>query len=293
MIKIEKACLKHFEAVYRLLVRIDDRCNSKNDWKNLFIDHFNSGETYSGYSLLDNDKVVGFLGLIFAKRTIGDSEIKFCNITSWIVLKEYRNRSMALLRPVLKLNNYVLTNFTASKTVGTILKTLKFKELGKIFIIISPLPNIAVLKLLFTKKVRIIYGNKVKEVLGKDELRIFFDHSLPDFRCKHVVIKDVTGTCYIVSTRAFRKRIPFLHIHYVSNAEIFAKYVDIFRMIAPFKFKVAGIIMDKRFLKGERIKYVINCNLQSPRFYKSNLTNSPKDLDKIDHLYSEFVVLNI
>jgi len=292
MIKIEKACFKHFDAVYRLVVRIDDRCNSKNDWKNLFIDHFNSGETYSGYILLDNDKVVGFLGLIFAKRKIGGYEVKFCNFTSWIVLKEYRNRSMALLRPVLKLNNIVLTNFTPSNTVGTILKALKFKKLDKRILIILPLPNIAVLKF-FTKKVSFFYGDEVKKVLEKDELRIFSDHSCPDFRCKHVLFKDVSGTCYIISTIAYTKRIPFLHIHYVSNAEIFAKYIDIFRMIAPFKFNVSGIIMDKRFLKGEKIKYVINYSLQTPRYYKSNLTNSPKDLDNIDHLYSEFVLLNI
>lgn len=292
MIKVEKASLKHFEAVYQLLVKFNDQYNAKSDWKNLFIDHFNSGETYCGYILLDNDKVVGFLGLIFAKRKIGGSEVKFCNIGNWIVLAEYRNRSMALLRPVLKLNNYVLTNFTASKTVGTIFKTLKFKELGDGLCIILPLPTLSTFRV-FNKRTKILFNKETKRHLNDEEKRIYSDHSFPGFKCIHILFKKSFDTCYIIAKRSIWKGIPFLQIHYVSNSEIFAKCIDTLRVIAPFRFRVVSIMVDKRFLKGEKIKYVINYKLQSPRFYKSNLTNSPEDLDNIDHLYSEFVVLNI
>ena len=292
MIKIEKARFKHFEAVYKLLLKLEGPYNTKSDWKNLFFDHFHSGETHFGYILLDNDVIVGFLGLIYSKRKVDDHKITFCNIGNWIVLPEYRNKSINLLIPVLKLDDCVLTNFTASKTVSTILKTLKFKELGDNIIIILPLPDLAILKL-FNKKIEIVYDNQIKKFLSIDEMRIFNDHSCPDFKCKNILLKDARGTCYIVAKRAYRKSIPFLHIHYLSNAEIFAEYVDIFRMIVPFKFKVAGIIVYKRFLKGKKIKYVINYKLQSPRYYKSTLKNSFSDLSNIDHLYSEFMVLHI
>jgi hypothetical protein len=292
MVQIQKATSEHFEAVYQLFGTLNDQHNSKKDWENLFIDHFNSGETYFGYVLLDNQIVVGFLGLIFSKRRFKHREIKFCNIGNWVVSPEYRNKSINLLFPVLKTEDCVLTNFTASPTVCKIFKTLKFNELGEQFYIIPPLPNVSFLKGI-NKKLSIFYGDRVEPHLVPDDLKIFKDHSHPDFKCKHILFKSALGTCYIVAKRAYRKRLPFLHIHYISNAKVFSEHIDLFRMVAPFKFQVTAIIVDQRFLQEETVKHVIPYQLQSPRFYKSNIKNDCSDLNMIDHLYSEFVVLHI
>jgi len=292
MIKIQKATLGHFEAVYKLLNTLKDQHNSRKDWENIFIDHFNSEETYFGYILLDDDVVVGFLGLIFSRRLFNHREIKFCNIGNWVVSPKYRNKSINLLFPVLKIEDCVLTNFTASPTVCKIFKTLKFKELGDNFYIILPVPSLSFFNF-FKKEVKILYGDSIKKHLSQNELQIYKDHVYPDFKCKHILFKDEGGTCYIIAKRAYRKRLPFLHIHYISNAKIFSKHVGGFRMFAPSKFKVVSIIVDKRFLDGRTLKYVFSFKLQSQRFYKSNLKNSNEGLNTLDHLYSEFIVLNI
>jgi hypothetical protein len=292
MIKIQKATLDHFDAVYPLIENLNDLHNTKEDWYNIFIDNFHSRESYVGYVLLDNETVVGFLGLIFSKRKFHNHEINFCNIGNWIVSKEYRNKSINLLFPVLKLEDYVLTNFTASPTVCKIFKTLKFKELGNDFYIIPPIPSLGSF-LFFKKEVNIIYADQVKKHLSKDELRIFNDHSNPDFNCKHILFKDEGGTCYIIAKTAYRNRLPFLHIHYISHANNFSRHIGWFKMLAPFKFNVVSIIIDKRFLSGEKLRHIVPYKLQSPRFYKSNIKNYSLDLNVIDHLYSEFVVLHI
>lgn len=292
MVKTEKASLEHFEAVYKLFLNFNYRRNAKSDWRRLFANHFHSEESHFGYVLLDNDKVVGFLGLIFARRKINNCDIKFCNIGNWIVAPEFRNKSIILLMPVLKLKDYVLTNFTASETVATILKTLKFKVLDDKFVTILPVPNLSSLKLL-NKKMRIYYDDQIKNYLNHDDLRIFNDHSNPDFNCKHILFKDPSGVCYIVAKRAYIRKIPYLRIHYISNVEIFAKYIDALRIIVPFKFKVAVIIVDKTFLKGKEVKYVINYKWPRPRLYKSNHKDAVCDLKNIDNLYSEFMLLNI
>ena len=292
MIKVEKARLKHFEAVYRIVARLDSRYNSKSDWKRLFIDHFNSGETYYGYILLDNDEVVGFLGLIFAKRKIDGLETNFCNITSWIVEREYRSQSLSLLKPVLRLKDYIITTFTGSKTVSIILNTLKFKGLGDDLFIIVPLLTLSTFRV-FNGRTRILFNRKTKRYLNVEEKRLYSDHSFPGSKCIHILFKESFDTCYIIAKRPVWKGIPFLQIHYISNVELFAKCIDALRVIAPLRFRVVSIMVDKRFLKGEKIRGAINYKLKSPRYYKSNLTNPTEDLDNIDHLYSEFMLLNI
>ena len=52
MISIKKARLEHFEEIYILLKQLDNKKISKDDWKNIFIDHFNSNENYFGYMLI-------------------------------------------------------------------------------------------------------------------------------------------------------------------------------------------------------------------------------------------------
>jgi len=292
MIRVEKARLKHFEAVYRLVVRLDNRYNSKSDWKRLFIDHFNSGETYCGYILLDNDKVVGFLGLVFAKRKFGGRETKFCNMTSWIVDSQYRNRSLFLLKPVLRLKDCIITNFTASKTVSTILNTLNFEGLGDVLCIILPLPTLSTFRV-FCERTKILFNRKAKRHLNVEEKRLYSDHSFLDSKCIHILLKKSVDSCYIIAKRSVWRGIPLLQLHYVSNSKLFAKCIDALRVIAAVRFRVVSIMVDKRFLKGEKIRCVINYKLQSPRYYKSNLTKQTEDLDNIDHLYSEFMLLNI
>ena len=292
MVKIERAQLEHFEDIYKLLLSFKYTRNTKNDWKNLFKDHFQSEKNYYGYILKDGERIVGFINYLFAKRKFNGKVVTFCNIGSWIVLEKYRNKSLSLLMPLVRLNDCILTNFTASKAVYKILKTLKFKEVGDDFIIIPPIPGISFLEI-FKSDIRILFGGKVKKYLNEDELIINNDHSNPDFKCKHILLKDCEGICYIIAKRAYRNRLPFLHIHYIGNSRIFSKYVGVIRILCPFYFKVLSIIVDKRFLGSEKINNVISDKLQSHRLCKPNLTYSVGDLRKIDNLYSEFIVLHI
>jgi len=292
MVKIERATLEHFEDVYKLLLSFKYTRSTKDDWKNIFIDHFQGEKGYYGYVLKDGDRIVGFINYLFAKRKFNGKVVTFCNIGNWIVLKEYRNKSLSLLTPILRLKDCIFTNFTASRAVYKVLKTLRFQEIGNEFIIIPPIPGISFLEI-FKSDIKILYGEDVKRYLEEDELIIYNDHSNPDFKCKHILLKDCEGICYIIAKRAYRNRLPFLHIHYIGNSRIFSKYVGILRVVCPFYFKVFSIIVDKRFLGVENIKNVISDKLQSHRLCKPNLTYSVDNLKNIDHLYSEFIVLNI
>ena len=292
MIEIKKARFKHFEEVYELLKGLGGKHITKDDWLNIFIDNFKSGKDYFGYILSDNDEIQGFIGLIFSKRQINNKVIKFCNIGNWIVKPEYRGNSIKMFLPILKLEDYILTNFTASPTVCTVLKSLKFKELGDKFFIIPPLPNLSILRW-WRNNYNILYDASVEKYLNHEDSQIYSDHSHPNFNIKHILIQNDAEYCYIIAKKTFRNLLPFLHIYYISNPKLFIKHISYIKIIVPFIYKVVSIILDQRLLKRETIQYAISYKLQSPRYYKSNLNMHFNDLNLIDHLYSEFVVLNI
>ena len=291
MINIKKAKFEHFEDIYILLKQLGNNNIKKNDWKNIFVNHFNSGENYFGYILIDDNKIKGFIGLIISKRFINNQQIKFANIGNWIVEKKYRNKSINLLLPILKMKNVILTNFTASSTVSSILKTLNFNELGDSFYIIPPLPTLS--KYFMKNNYKIFYNKSVKEKLSLVEKNIYKDHSKPDFNINHILIKNDSVDCYIIAKKAYRNKMPFLHILYISNPKIFNNSIHIFKLAIAIKFQVVSLIIDERLLRKEKIKFAFSYKLQSPRFYKLNGINYFNELEYLDHLYSEFILLSI
>ena len=79
---VRKAVAQDFEKTYPLFVKLNNPHLSKDDWRQLFIDHWHTNKGYFGYVLEDGEHVVGFLGLIFGHRTLNAQKEKFCNITT-------------------------------------------------------------------------------------------------------------------------------------------------------------------------------------------------------------------
>ena len=55
-----------------------------------------------GYVLKTKNKIVGFLGTLFAKRKINNQNFLFCNVHSWIVNEAHRVGSHMLFAPLIK-----------------------------------------------------------------------------------------------------------------------------------------------------------------------------------------------
>lgn len=286
MTTIRKAVREDFELVYPLLKEFNSRYLTREDWKRLFYKNWDKSEGYCGYILLDHEKAVGFLGLLFNKRTIGGENYHFCNLTSWIVKQEFRSKSIFMLQPVLRLKSYTITDLTPSKEVYTLLKKAGFQHLETHYRFIFPFPNIVSRKL----NVSFITDNELlKKRLPKDNSRIFYDHQFES--CRHILIQASEGECYLVMTRMIRKSFPFLmaRIHYISNPEIFQKYLNSICLRICLKFKVLFTIADERFLGGKRIAFSKKLTLQNKPLFRSPLLTK----NHIDNLYSELVLLNI
>ena len=98
MVSIRKALASDFEEIYLFFLKNHTTTTSipKDDWRKLFIRHWCKPEDSFGYVIIDNDRIRGFLGTIFSYRLINDSLQKFCNLSTWVVSKDYRSYSNGL-----------------------------------------------------------------------------------------------------------------------------------------------------------------------------------------------------
>ncbi len=284
MISIERIDVSFFNRIYPLFRDLHDPNLTEDDWRTIFKNIWEKDETYCGYGLFDDGKIVGFIGLIFSEREIEGKTEPFCNITSWIVKEQYRNQSLPLVLKVLKLKNHTLTDLSPTNVVVSVLKRFGFKDLDSEVKILLPW-GISGRRCLANVE---ITGDEglIKEALKDNDLKLFHDHK--PYKCNHLVAQDRSGYCYIIYTTVKHTRFPYCHIQYISNPELFSKYSSrIISAIAKYG-QTRIVTVDSRLVKDIKFPFCSMLSIGIARLYKS-VNLKP---DKIDNLYSEFVLLN-
>lgn len=286
MPQVSKVTQDHFQLVYPLLKKFDDS-HSKEQWMNIFSQPFNNGEDHCGYMLLEEGEIVGFLGYIFSKKIVDNKTVKFCNLTTWIVEDDYRNSSLALIYPVLKMKDYCVTNFIPAKNVYYISKKLGFKDLEACARITIPVFN--PFKAIFyhckfiTNTANII--NELSSIKEGYLITIINDHK--KYSCHFILLKSKTETCLVLFTKVKRKNLPLAYIHFISNHNMFFKYFDQLKFKLWFHYKLLGPIIEERNMHGHRV-FSIKERFTYPQIFMSKTVNKMS----IDNLYSELIMLN-
>jgi len=281
---VRKVLIDDFDETYPLLRNFNNTSLTKEGWKRLFVSHWESDAGHCGYVLVDGEKIVGYLGMLFSVRVVRGQHHKFCNISSWIVEKKYRNESFSLLLQLLKLKEYTVTNFTPDETTYVASKKLGFKDFETHFRILIPFPTLKALRADYS----IVDGRGVVKQFLKDNCRqIYNDHLF--FDCLHLWIKTRTGGFYMVLTKVLKKGIPAAQIHFISDLNCFKENVASLIIKLCIKLKVLIVMVDERYLNGVSMLFSTRMKLPQPRIFKSESLKG----EDIDSLYSELVVLNI
>ena len=284
MVTVKKATVKDVDKLLPLLLELDSINQTQKEWRSLFKFHWDDSQNYFGYVMYDGDTAVGFLGLLFSRRVVKDKINNFCNISSWIVKKEYRRQSLHLLLPILELDNYTITVLTCNAGTYFITKKLGFVDLELGQRVILPLPFLLKSK----PSTNIIFDHsEIEKQLEGETLKIYHDHR--NLNCFHILICGPKGICYLVGARTIKKNIPLAHIHYVSDHRVFSSHISAVSGRLCWKIKVIGLLVDERLLQRETIFPSIHFSLTHPRVYKSNTLKS----SDIDLLYSEYQILNL
>ncbi len=247
-----------------------------------------------GVVLVDNDEVVGFLGLVYSKREIEGKEEVFCNLSTWFIKSDYRGWGAALLSAGLEDEAVTYTAFTPAPLTKNVLKTLGFEDRSETKRLFPPLFNA---RSLFQSALPIHFEHhEIEEILSPEHTRIFRDHQ----GCNglHAVIGGRDEYCYLVTVRRqwsqgfgrVRIELPFSEILYCSNWSFIAKDVERIKFAIMRRQRSVAVMADKHFTNAAPVASLSIAGkklFESPIFVRSKTVSA----SEIDKLYSELVLL--
>ena len=279
---VRKALPEDFQSVYPLLQSFNNRVLTKDDWRNLFVDHWRANRGYCGYILMDEQKTVGYIGALFSIRNIEGKQRQFCNISSWVVEPQYRSSSISLIVPFISLKETTLTTIAPTKQVLPIWTKLGFKPMDTHVTIITPIPDILAL----FKGIRLESDLHVMEQ-QLDEHSRFTLQTHRNLNVRHFLINSPAGNCYIMAARSIRTGIPLAHILHLSDPGIFSMSIGAVKMRLMRSMKVMGLFVDNRHLAGHKVRLSINYLLPTPRL----CYNAEVEAKDISNAFTDLTIL--
>jgi len=285
MITFEKIESSLFAKLYDAFLFDDDPLSDEQDWRNVFDYRFENEQGYCGYAMLEDGQVVGMLGMVFSKRFINGETRKFCNLHTWWVREDYRGRSVSMLRPILKLDDYTITHFTPCDRIRALTKRLGFKELSSRLKIL--LPSGAGERRVASES-QLSFDEQIDQKrLGEIDRRIMRDH-IP-YGVGHLLIQHRDEPCYLLYTHVVRHRLPYCHIHYISNKASYLKCERVVRSALLERHSASFVAVDARLVRDSTFPYSFNFWAPAHALYKS----SDVAPGQIDNLYSDVVFLKL
>jgi GNAT superfamily N-acetyltransferase len=121
---VQKALTEDFRDFLPLLNILNPRI-ADHKWAEIINAKW-ADEDYVGFKATQNDKIIGIIITLFSKRLYDGYLIRYCNISSIVVLPEFRNLGVAnaLWDKVIELkSDYIITGFNPiSYTIGSYVK---------------------------------------------------------------------------------------------------------------------------------------------------------------------------
>lgn len=266
----------------------------RKDWEPVFNYSWKLDNFPYGYAILDGGAVIGFVGTIFSERVIGGEKLVYCNLCTWIVDDQSngaRSIAPALMFPVMKMKEVVITCYTANAIAQKCFDKLGFKRMDMKQIVVSTIPSFSVSAGRDALQVTLDL-KEIRQHLNDRDLSILDDHR--DLMCPHFLIRDTDTDqyCYgIGTTSALRRRFlsgwKCFNICYLSDAAFFAEKITLITKHLRKERHVALLRYDSRLI----------CQRLSTLEYKMPTVRLSFGADRfnggdIDNLYSELVTYN-
>ncbi len=281
-ISVVKAHIEDYPHVLPLLKGFNtSRLISDETWRNLFTRRWSSSENYCGRILLADGKPAGFIHSLFCDRKINGKDAIVCNLGTWIVDEEYRNKSLLLFFPYMQMKNVTFTSFTANPKYIPILQRFNFQSLEKTIYFIPPLPS-------SSKSIHVITDPAIIERnLEGELLKIFHDHK--DLLCKNVLVQSPNGQCLLNISMTRKKRLPVAFIHFLSDVDWFLSSSRQAAFAICGLLHASAIMVGEHSLRGNKP----HLSLAVPRRFKLWFRSPDLTSFDLDTLYSEYQVLGL
>jgi hypothetical protein len=232
-----------------------------------------------GYLLEERGQLVGFLGAIYSCRSIRGRVERFCNLTNWCVLPEFRNESLKLLFAVLGQRGQVIVNLSPSDEVQKMLTAMRYRLLDTFKLFSFPLSHFWTI----TGRGRMLWeGAQMQVILDEHQQEIVRHHA--GTGCRFLVITEGRSNCFVVSKRRKKQRVPFTEILHVSDPDLLRRNFERVKLSLLLRDRTVALAIDERLLRN-RLPLMLPYRRVS--YFQSTSVNAAD----IDNLYSEIAIL--
>jgi hypothetical protein len=183
-----------------------------HDWDGVFNYTWKQANFPYGYAIVHQGTILGFLGTMFCERVIGGNSFVYCNLSTWVVddgHKGARSLAAALLAPVLKIKNVLITCFTANDKAQKSYEKIGFKRIDDQQIALPTLTSYCGWGMKRSREVT-FDTDAIKRHLNEKDSRMLRDHK--NLKCTHLLVRDTITNqyCYLIGTTTpFRlRRLP-------------------------------------------------------------------------------------
>jgi hypothetical protein len=231
-----------------------------------------------GFMLRDGQRVVGTQLAFYSERLIAGRVERFCNLSSWCVLPEFRFHSLRVHRAVLAQDGYHVTSFTPSEKVVPIHVRFKFRSLDTSAVLIPNLPWPT-----RPGRTRISADPDVIEsTLAGIELELYRDHARAP-AARHIVLIRGQDSCYVMFRKSRYKNVLYATLLHVSNSELFHRTLMPLTRHLLVRHRLVATLGELRIIGHQpRLSFELNAGT---KMYRS----ASLEPGQIDYLYSELV----
>lgn len=279
-----------FPKVHPLLDGFSAHQMRRADWRQMLFEHpWRSDGDPFGYSLVDGDEPVGFIGTIYSRQAIGRRKARFCNLSSWIVKPAYRMHALRMLRPVLEDQDTTFTCLTLIGATARIFQRFGFEVLEDAALILSPLSGVfsaaSAVTLSWTRD-----PNQIAPALRDHDLDVFERHRTA--RCGHLLIRWRGAQLYLLTTRWVLRGQGVSHVHYVSDLSLFWDRLGGVQWALLRAQGTLFTMIDKRQAGGRAAPFDVTYALPRPRLFRPSRSCQITPTD-VSALCSELMYLRV
>jgi GNAT superfamily N-acetyltransferase len=250
-------------------------------WRRLLDYPWRPADAPRGYVAVDGDRAVGFLGLVYADRSVEGRVERFCNICAWYLLKDYRGQGIGQKIQFGSVADPRQTYTILTATLAT----------GRAFSSNSGFSVLDDTRYLLRRAgggrdLQCIEDpDRIEGILAPDDQKILRDHR--PYNLRHLLVQAGDSSCYVVMQ--VKRKGADIDYHEV----MYASDLRVLRETAPSLASTilasdsAVLAIDRRFLDAPPAWESETIRL--PRWYRS-ASVAPA---RIDHLYGEIPLLDL
>jgi len=283
MVAIRPAGPGDVDAICDFLHTHMDRRIGPERWRRITDYGWQSSKPTRGWLVEDGRRIVGYLGLIYADRSIDGRTESLVNLTSWYLLRRYRDlaTALAMLRAATADMSRTYTVFSSRPAVTRLMRRAGFVCLDQSRFIWHRAGE-------SSSGVRVLADPPaIRRRLSDPDRRLFDDHAA--FNTTPYLLQDPDGApCFmLMSIRRKGADITYHEALHMSDPAVFAGHAQSFAdLILPAE--KALVAVDRRFLDGQNIAAESE-PIPAPRYFKSSRLHP----SQIDFLYSEIELLDL